>query len=180
MFRVELIIASEKVADIDAFSATPSAASWGTVEATVGGVVSGAAAVMKFQLKSDAMKLPEASLTVGRMFALYSVLESRGEDGVNLTVLPFTLTMPLMGSPVLTFDTMKLAAFSVELVIASEKVADTEEFVATSIAPLTGDVADTVGGVVSEAMPVVKFQVKLAASELFATSRAAVVTVAVN
>ena len=49
----------------------------------------------------------------------------------------------------------KLAALSVEFVIASEKVADTEEFSAAPVAAFAGDVSDTVGGVVSEAMVVV-------------------------
>lgn len=39
--------------------------------------------------------------------------------------------------------------FNVAFVIATEKVADTEEFSARSVEPLAGDVDDTVGGVVS-------------------------------
>jgi len=44
---------------------------------------------------------------------------------------------------------VKLAEFSVDLVIVSEKVADTEEFIATPVWAFDGDVAETVGGDVS-------------------------------
>jgi hypothetical protein len=70
--------------------------------------------------------------------------------GTNMAVLLFTITVPATGAPPAVRIRVKLAALSVEFVIASEKVADTEEFSATPAAALAGDVSDTVGGVVSE------------------------------
>lgn len=107
------------------------------------------------------------------------MLPPRAADGVNVAVLPLTLTRPLRAAPSDVFATVKLAVVRVAFVIASEKVADTEEFSATPVAPFAGDVADTVGGVVSGTGPVVKFQVKFAASVLPAESVAPVVMVAV-
>ena len=159
VFNVEFVIGSEKVADIEEFVATPVATFAGDVVDTVGGVVSGAAAVVNCQVKSAASALPAASVTPAAMVAVYCVLAARAADGVNLAVLPLTLTVPLRAAPLVVVMRVKLAVFSVELVIGSEKVADTEEFVATPFAALAGDVEDTVGGVVSEATPVVKFQV---------------------
>jgi hypothetical protein len=50
VFSVELFIASENVADIDAFNVTPVALLAGTMADTVGSVVSGAAPVVNCQL----------------------------------------------------------------------------------------------------------------------------------
>src|ERR1700754_1567556 len=58
VFKVEFVIASENVADTEAFCATPVAPLVGDVDCTVGGVVSGAAAVVKVQVKSAASALP--------------------------------------------------------------------------------------------------------------------------
>ena len=77
------------------------------------------------------------------------------------------------------FFNVTLVAESVEFFIGSENVADTGEFSATAVARFFGDVAETVGRVVSGASPVVKVQVELAGRRLPATSRAVVVTVAV-
>ena len=93
--------------------------------------------------------------------------------------MPLTFTVPVTFAPPAVGRRVKLAVVSVEFVIASEKVADTEELSATPVASFDGDVADTVGGVVSGAAAVVKCQVKLAASALPAASFAAVVMVAV-
>jgi hypothetical protein len=117
------------------------------------------ATVVKFQVKSAASALPAASWASVVMVAVYCVLAARGADGVNLAVLPLMLTVPLRAAPPVVVTRVKLAVFNVALVIASVKVADTEAFVATPFAALAGDVEDTVGGVVSEATPVVKFQV---------------------
>jgi hypothetical protein len=86
------------------------------------------------------------------------VLAARLTKGVKLAALPVTLTVPLTAAPPEVVASVKLALVSVEFVIASEKVADTDEFSATPVAAFAGDVEDTVGGVVSEAAPVVKFQ----------------------
>jgi hypothetical protein len=112
------------------------------------------------------------------MVAVYWVLPFRAADGVNVAVLPLMLTRPPLAVPS-EAARMKLAVVRVEFLIASEKVADTEEFSATPVSAFAGDVADTIGGVVSGAAPVVKFQVKLAASALPAESVAPVVMAAV-
>jgi hypothetical protein len=77
------------------------------------------------------------------------VLAARLIEGTNIAVLPLRLTAPATAAPPAVGLRVKLAVFSVELVIASVKVADTEEFSARPVAPLAGDVEDTVGGVVS-------------------------------
>ena len=92
-----------------------------------------------------------------------------GADGVNVAVLPLTLTAPATAAPPEFVANEKVAAFSVELVIASENVADTRVLSATPVAPTVGDVEDTVGAVVSPE-PVIKIQVELAASALPAAS----------
>jgi hypothetical protein len=104
------------------------------------------------------------------MVAVYWVLPLRAADGVNVAVFPLMLNRPLVAAPLEVVTKVKLAVVSVEFVIASEKVADTEEFSATPLAAFAGDVADTIGAVVSGIVPVVKFQVKLAASALPAAS----------
>jgi len=141
---VELVIASEKVADTEEFIATPVAAFAGEVEDTVGGVVSMTEAVVKVQLKLAARALPAASFAAVVMVAVYWVLAARSAEGVNLAVLPLTLTVPVTAPAGLA--SVKLAVVSVALVISLEKVADTEEFSATPVAALVGEVADTVGG----------------------------------
>ena len=78
------------------------------------------------------------------MVAVYCVLPSRGAVGVNVAVLLLTLTVPVTAPPAV-LTSVKLAVVSVEFVIASENVADIEEFVATLIALFVGDVEDTVG-----------------------------------
>jgi hypothetical protein len=100
-------------------------------------------------------------------------------DGLNVAVLPLTLNVPVTVAPSVDLATLKLVVLSVELVIGSEKVAETDELSATAVATFAGEVEDTVGDVVSGAAPVVKLQEKLPASGLPATSSAAVVNVAV-
>ena len=86
------------------------------------------------------------------------MLPARGAVGVNVAVLPLTFTVPVTAAPPVVAN-VKLVLVSVALVIGSENVADTEEFSARPVAPFAGDVEDTVGGVVSGAAAVVKFQV---------------------
>src|SRR5438046_2842694 len=76
--------------------------------------------------------------------------------------------------------TLKLAVVTVKGSIASLNVALMVWLIATSVAPLAGTVKLTVGGVVSGVAPVVKLQLKFAASALPAKSLAPVVIVAVN
>jgi hypothetical protein len=91
--------------------------------------------------------------------AVYWVVPLSAADGVNVAVLPLTLTVPLTAVPPEVVASVKLAVVSVEFVIGSENVADTGALSATPVAALAGEVADTVGGVVSGAAAVVKFQV---------------------
>ncbi len=72
---------------------------------------------------------------------------------MNVAVLPLPFTVPATGAPPIVVASVKLVVVSVALFIASEKVADTEAFVATPVALFAGDVEDTVGGVVSGAAP---------------------------
>ena len=175
---VELVIGSEKVTDTEEFSATPVAPYPGEVADTVVGVVSGAAAVVNVHVKLAPRALPAASCAPEVMVAVYWVLAFSAADGVNVAVLPLMFTPPLIAAPPEVATRVKLAVVSVELVIGSENVADTEEFSAKPVAALAGDVADTVGGVVSGAAPVVKVQLKLAPSALPPESVAPVVIVA--
>lgn len=103
----------------------------------------------------------------------------KATEGTNVAVLPLMLTRPPMAAPPEIGVKVKVVFVSVEFVIASEKVADTAEFSATPVAASAGETAETVGGVVSGTGPVVKFQVKSAASALPAESWTPVVTVAV-
>ena len=86
------------------------------------------------------------------------MLPARGAVGVKVAVVPLTFTVPVTEAPPV-FASVKLVVVSVELVIGSEKLADTEEFSVTPVALFAGEVEDTVGGVVSGAAPVVNCQV---------------------
>ena len=90
---------------------------------------------------------------------MYGILPARLAVGVNVAVLPLTFTVPMTVAPPPVGLRLKLAVVSVEFVIDSEKVADTEELSVTPVAPLAGEVADTDGGVVSGAAAVVNCQV---------------------
>ena len=90
---------------------------------------------------------------------MYWVLLAMLAAGLNVTVLPLTLTVPVTAAPVDVAASRTLAVVRVELLIGSENVAETEEFVAIAVAAFDGDVAVTVGGVVSGAAAVVKFHV---------------------
>lgn len=108
---------------------------------------------------------------------------ARLTEGVNVAevdvVPPLPLTVPATAALFDVLTSLKLAVLSVEFFIASEKTTDIVEVSATPLAPLTGEVASTFGGVVSGTEAVVNLQVKLAASALPAASFAAVVMVAV-
>ena len=92
------------------------------------------------------------------MVAVYWVFPLSAAEGVNLAVLPLTLTVPETAVPPEVVASVTLAVVSVALVIASEKLADTGVLSATPVAALAGDVTDTVGGVVSGIAAVVKLQ----------------------
>ena len=71
VLSVEFLIASEKVADTAEFNGTAAAPLAGAVEITSGGVVSGAAAVVKFQAKLVPNALPAASLATVVIVTVY-------------------------------------------------------------------------------------------------------------
>ena len=104
---------------------------------------------MKAQLKATTRALPAASFAAVVMVAVYCVLPARVAKGENIAVLPLTFTVPVTVAPPAVGCRVKLAVLSVEFVIDSENAAKTEEFNTTPVAALAGDVADTVGGVVS-------------------------------
>ncbi len=133
--------------------------------------------VVKLHVKLLARALPAASLAAVVMTAEY-VPAARAADGANVAVLPLTLTVPATGTPPGLVARVKLVVFSVALFIGSENVANTCVLRATFVAPTAGEVAVTVGRVVSDGATV-KIQVKLDASALPAASRAPVVMVAV-
>ena len=92
--------------------------------------------------------MPDASFAAVVMVTVYCVLAARLLDGTNIAVLPLTTTVPLTAAPPLTASRM-LEPVRVDLVMASEKVAETEALTPTPVAIFAGDVAETVGGVVS-------------------------------
>jgi hypothetical protein len=175
---VEVFIASENVAETEAFTDTPVAASVGEVELTVGGVESAVAPVVKLQVLFAAKALPAASCAPVVIVAVYCVLGERAALGVNVAVLVESATVPLTLAPPEVATNVKLPVVMVEAFIASEKVADTAVFTDTPVAASAGEVEVTVGGVVS-GKPVVKLQVLFAAKALPAASCAPVVIVAV-
>ena len=124
--------------------------------------------------------LPATSRAPVVMVAVYCVLPARDALGVNVAVLPLTPTEPLTGVPLLVTTKVNVAVVSVALFIGSENMAANAELSATPVAPLSGDVESTVGGVVSGGAVVVNDHAKLLANALPATSRAPVVIVAVN
>ena len=81
--------------------------------------------------------------------AVYCVLPASAAVGLNVAVLPLTFTAPVTTAPPEVAFRLKLAVLSVEFVIDSEKVADTEEFSGTPFAASDGDVDEIVGAVVS-------------------------------
>src|SRR5204863_6940685 len=81
-------IASLKVALMARLVATPVAALAGTVELTVGAVVSGVAPVVKLQLKPVVSALPARSLAPVVTVAVYAVRGARALAGVKVAVTP--------------------------------------------------------------------------------------------
>jgi hypothetical protein len=109
---------------------------------------------------------------------VYCVLGSSGTKGLVLTVFPLTVIVPGITAPPTVSTNVNVAAFSVAVAIASEKVTETEALVATPVAAFAGAVAETVGGVESAEAPVVKLHTKSDVSALPDESLAAVLTVA--
>ena len=88
-----------------------------------------------------------ASVTAPEIVAVYCVFAVRLVAGLNVAVLPLMLIEPMAAAPPKVGRREKPAAFRVVLAIVVENVAVMEEFSAKPVAPLPGDVADTVGGV---------------------------------
>ena len=153
LVSVEFVIASEKVAEIEEFSAAPVAPFAGDVADTVGGVVSGTAPVVKLQAKLAVRAFPAESVAPVVMVAEYVVLAARGALGANVAEVLVTLTVPVIGEPPCVAN-WKVSVVSVDVNITSEKVTVIAEFMAILVPASAGDVEDTVGGVVSAAIVV--------------------------
>jgi hypothetical protein len=169
---VAAFMASLNVAEIVVLTATPVAPFTGTVETTVG-----AAAVVNVHTKLAASEAPAGSFAPVVIVAVNKVLLARTADGVNVAVLPASVTVPATGvapGPV----TVKVVPLMVAAFIASLNVAEMVVFTATAVAPFVGTVETTVGGTAVAA--VVNVHTKLTASEVPAGSFAPVVMVAVN
>jgi hypothetical protein len=178
VLSVEFVMASEKVADTDEFNATPTAKLAGETADTVGGVASTIPAVVNVQETLAARAIPVASFAAVVIVAVYCVPATRLFVGLNSAVFPLTVTVPATGVPPDVVARRKLAAVRVEFVIASENVAETELFNATSFPAFAGIVEMTCGGVLLVVDAVVKIQMKLEPRALPAESFTAVVIVA--
>jgi hypothetical protein len=179
---VALVIASENVALMAVFTGTDTAPPTGSVEVTAGAVRSAATAVVNDQLTLDVSALPARSVAAVVIDAVYCVFAASAVDGMNITLLPFTVTVPVISVTVPARMSVTLDVVSVAMLIGSENVAATVGCSATDVAPLTGSVLSTVGTVVSgggAAATVVNDHVTFDASALPATSVTAVLMVIV-
>ena len=81
--------------------------------------------------------------------AVYCVLPVRGEDGVNVAVLPLRLIVPITAAPPAEGCKLKVPLVNVTLLIGIENVAETDVLRPTFVELLDGDVAETAssGGV---------------------------------
>ena len=85
---VEASMATLKVAAIFWLKGTPVAALAGSVELTVGGVMTAAAPVVKLQTKLFARAFPARSLTPVEIVAVYTVFGARLLAGAKVAVVP--------------------------------------------------------------------------------------------
>jgi len=83
--------------------------------------------------------------------AVYCVPAARLTEGTNIAVVLLAITVPATAAPPVRLK-VKLEVFSEELLIASENVTDIDEFINTPVSAFDGNVSDTVGGEVSEAL----------------------------
>src|SRR5258706_494824 len=125
-----------------------------------------ACVVVKIQVKLAAIALPAASFAAVVMVAVYCVLPASAEVGANVAVLPLTFTVPVTAAPPEVVASRTLVVVSVEFVIASEKVADSEELSARPVAPLAGTEEDPVPGAASGAAAGGEWQGEVAARPL--------------
>lgn len=85
------------------------------------------------------------------------MLGARSAEGANVAVVPLTLTAPATDVELAVSTKVNEVVLIVELVIASEKIADSDALSATPVAPTLGVVTVTVGGVMSPTV-VIKVQ----------------------
>ena len=113
------------------------AALTGMVEITVGGVVSGAAAVVKVQMKLFASASPARSVVPVVIVAVYTVLDAKLAAGVNVATEPAStyVTAPVTATPPGPVN-VKVAPLIVAGFIASLKVAVSAWLIGTLVAPL--------------------------------------------
>src|SRR4029077_17127046 len=133
-------MASLNVAEAACFTAAAVAPLAGVVETTVGGT-----AVVKVHTKLAASAAPPGSLAPVVIVAVYKVLVARRAVGVNVAVVPASLTVPDTGvapGP----DKVNVAALIVAGFIASLNVAEIAVLIDTAVAPLIGIVETTVAG----------------------------------
>jgi hypothetical protein len=126
----------------------------GTVETTVGGVMSGVAPVVKLHTYGATMAFPERSMIPVDIVAVSTAFGANVPIGVNVAVTPAYVTVPETG--VAPCCTLKVAALTVRGFSGLLKVAANALVIETFVAPLAGTVELTVGGVVSAVAPVVK------------------------
>lgn len=115
------------------------------------------ASVVKDKVYIWAMALPAASLMPVSNVAIYVVLSASGTFGVKVAVFPVYVTTPATVAFVALFR-VNVAVVIVDASRFSLNVAVTAVLVATPVALTAGEVAVMVGGVVSEADPVVNVQ----------------------
>ena len=156
---VEASTASLKVMVTVLLVETEVAFSAGRTVATVGGVVSAVAAVVKLQVLEADITFPAASFTPDTV-TVYTVPADKAAEGVKVAVLPVEETVPV--TAVEPFFSVMVEELAVEASTASLKVMVTALLVETEAAFSAGTTDATVGGVVSVVAPapVVKLQVK--------------------
>jgi hypothetical protein len=123
----------------------------GTVEVTVGGVVSGAAPVVKLQTYGNAREFPARSMIPVESVAVKTEFAANALEGVNVAVTPEYPTAPV--TAVVPCLRVNVPEFTVKAFNTSLNVALKPLEIAILIAPLAGTVEITAGGV-----PVVKLQ----------------------
>lgn len=140
-------IASLKVITASLLIPTPLAESAGSLETTVGAVLSATVPVVKLHAFPLAKALPATSVIPVVIVALKVVLTERAAAGVKIAVRPTQVTLPETALP----PWLKVKVLVVQLAgaIASLKIAVIFRLKGTPVAPSIGFVELTVGAVVS-------------------------------
>src|SRR6266571_9395004 len=121
----------------------------GDVEMTLGGVVSGATAVVKVQVRGAAIAFPARSFTPVVTVAAWVVRPANKADGWNVELSPSIVTVPTTELPLLS-TSEKVSGVMVVPSIGSLNFALIEAFTPTPDTPFWGPVEDTVGDVTSD------------------------------